>query len=307
MNDKKRLKLLITGVSGFVGWNAAGYFGNHGYSVVGTFHTFPHYLHYDNGAVAVRLDLADRTEVHDLIHRFQPTFILHCAALARPQLRNSPEQLYAVNVQGTNALATVAAQLDIPLIYLSTDLVLPSSPNPINESVIPNPPAHSLYGQSKLEAEGVVQASSGRWAIIRPSVMFGDGTSHTNSFTQFIERCWEQGEPAPLFTDQFRSFLFVDDLFSAIQAIIATNSWGQIFHCGGPQCLSRAQFGLAWADACKVPHTLCNLMFASEKSGYVGGESRIELDTTALRSLGWIPGSITDGFEQMLRRREKSR
>lgn len=297
------MKLLITGSSGFVGWNAAGYFANQGYSVVGTFHTFPHYLHHDNGAVTVRLDLADRTGIYDLIRRFQPTFILHTAALARPQLGHTPQQLFSVNVQGTELLLQAAAEQGIPLLHLSTDLVLPSSSIPINESVVPNPPEHSLYGQSKLQAEGVVQQSTGRWAIIRPSVMFGDGTSHTNSFTQFIDRCWERGEPAPLFTDQFRSFLFVEDLFTAIEAIIRTESWGRMFHCGGQQCLSRAEFGIAWADACGVPHALCDLMKANQKPGYVGGESRIDLDCHALRSLGWEPRSITDGFEQMLRRR----
>ncbi|MCC7439442.1 MAG: sugar nucleotide-binding protein [Armatimonadetes bacterium] len=297
------MKLLITGSSGFVGWNAVRYFANQGDSVVGTFHTFPHYLHHDNGAVAVRLDLADRTQIHEIIRRFQPTFVFHFAALARPQLHNSPEQLHAVNVRGTNDLATVAANHDIPLIYLSTDLLLPSGPNPIDESVAPAPPTHSLYAQSKLQGEQAVQSAAGRWAIIRPSVMFGDGTPHTNSFTQFIDRCWERGEPAPLFSDQFRSFLFVEDVFTAIEAIIRTESWGGIFHAGGEQCLSRAQFGLAWADACGVPHTLCKMMAASQKTGYVGGASHIDLDCRALRQLGWEPHSITDGFQQTLRRR----
>ncbi|KXK55836.1 MAG: sugar nucleotide-binding protein [Chlorobi bacterium] len=301
------MKLLITGSSGFVGWNAARYFANHGDSVVGTFHTFPHYLHHDNGAVAVRLDLADRTEVRKIIRRFQPTHIFHFAALARPQLGHTPQQLFSVNVQGTETLAQAAESRGIPLLYLSTDLVLPSSLAPLDESVTPNPPEHSFYAQSKLQAEQVLQQSGGRWAIIRPSVMFGDGTSHTNSFTQFIDSCWARNEPAPLFTDQFRSFLFVEDLFTAIEAIVRTESWGRMFHCGGPECLSRAQFGLAWADACGVPHRLCDLMEAHQKPGYVGGESHIQLDCRALRSLGWEPRSITDGFEQILRRREKSR
>ncbi|MBL7987710.1 MAG: sugar nucleotide-binding protein [Chlorobi bacterium] len=294
------MKLLITGSSGFVGWNAARYFANQGDSVVGTFHTFPHYLH-NNGVVAVRLDLADRTEIHELIGRFQPTFIFHFAALARPQLGNTPQQLHSINVQGSSDVATAAASHGIPLLYLSTDLVLPSGPNPIDESAVPAPPTHSPYAQSKLEGEQAVQSAGGRWAIIRPSVMFGDGTPRTNSFTQFIDRCWERGEPAPLFSDQLRSFLFVEDLFTALEAIIRTNSWGEIFHAGGQQCRSRAQFGLAWADACGVPHTLCNVMQASQKSGYIGGESHINLDCCKLRALGWEARSITDGFQQMLR------
>jgi len=70
------MTILITGGSGFVGWNAVRYFAGRGNDVVATFHTFPHYLHKVDGCQPVPLDLADGGAIDRVVARFQPHIIM---------------------------------------------------------------------------------------------------------------------------------------------------------------------------------------------------------------------------------------
>jgi len=297
------MTILITGGSGFVGWNAVRYFAGHGNDVVATFHTFPHYLHQVAGCQPVPLDLADGGAIDEVVARFRPDFILHTAARARPQNMEPAEAMFAINVDATARLARAAARHDIPIVSLSTDIVYAADAGLCDELTPPNPSGAGEYSRTKLLAEDALRAEASRWIIIRPTAMYGDGTPRSNSFTQFIDRAWGAGEPAPLFTDQYRSFLFVDDLLEAIRCVaIERGAWNELFVCGAER-MSRAEFGLRYADACGVDRSMCRLLATSDLDGYVGGPSDIALDCAKLRSLGWSARSLEECCEIMLRAR----
>lgn len=296
--------ILITGASGFVGWNAVRQFAERGHDVVATYRSFPHYLHQVAGCQPTPLEIADGSAIGTVVARFQPNFILHAAALARPQQLNGSDELYAVNVEGTRHLARAAARHDIPIVYISTDLVYSSDAGLCNEDSPVAPSGAGEYSRSKLLGERAIQEEGGRWIIIRPSLIYGNGTPRSNSFTQFMDRLWESGQQAPLFTDQYRSFLYVGDLIRAIEQVaLVEPRWNELFVCGGPERLSRADFGVRYAAASGRDSSACRLMQASELEGYVGGGSDISLDTTKLRSTGWEPRSLEISFTEMLRER----
>ncbi len=298
------MKILITGASGFVGWNAVRYFFERGLDVQPTFHSLPHYLQTHKERFPVLLDLTDGNTIEEVVSRFRPNFILHAAALARPQEHSRSTILHEVNFQGTECIARSASRYGAGLIYLSTDLVYPSDIGRYDESSPVNPSGAGDYSRTKLEGEASVREYADQWIIIRPSLMFGNGTPRSNSFTQFMERKWEKGEPAPLFTDQYRSFLYVQDLCSAIEQVaLSTPAWNELFVCGGSEYLSRAEFGLAYAEACGVDPALCKPMRSTELEGYIGGPSYIEPHTDKLRSLGWQPRPLTECFAEMLQER----
>jgi len=293
--------ILITGASGFVGWNAVRHFTERGHDVVATFHTFPHYLHQVAGCLPVPLDLADGTAIDQVVARFQPDVILHTAALSRPQEGYTPRQLHAVNVDGTGRLAAAASAHGSALVYLSTDLVYPSFAGRCDELTPVDPSGAGGYSASKLLGEERVQAKASRWVILRSTLLFGDGTSRSNSFSQFIDRKWEAGEGAPLFSDQYRSFLYVGDLIRAIEQVAITSPrWNELFVSGGPERMSRAEFGLRYADACGVDRSMCRVMRSDELEGYVGGGSDIWLDTSKLRAAGWQPRTVEECFIEMM-------
>jgi dTDP-4-dehydrorhamnose reductase len=277
------------------------YFTGRGHDVVATFHTFPHYLHQVAGCQSVQLDLANGTAIDQVVARFQPDVILHTAALSRPQQHTDPDYLHAVNVAATGRLARAASMAGSGIIYLSTDLVYPSFAGLCNEETPVDPSGAGGYSRSKLLGEDEIRSAADRWTILRCTLMFGDGTPRSNSFSQFIDRKWGAGEPAPLFSDQYRSFLYVGDLLTAIEqvALIAPR-WNELYVCGGAERMSRADFGLRYASISGVDHSMCNVMRSDQLEGYVGGGSDIELDCSKLRDTGWKPRSLDECFMDML-------
>jgi dTDP-4-dehydrorhamnose reductase len=294
-------KILITGSSGFVGWNAVRYFVERGHDVVAGFHTLPHYLHKVAGCQPVLLELTDGGATSEVVARFQPSLIVHAAALARPQRDSDVSQLYNVNVVGTENLASSAGRLGIPLVYISTDLVYPDNVGRCDESTPVVPSGANSYAATKLLGEQRVAEILAHWIIIRPSLMYGNGTPRSNSFSQFIDGRWDTGEPAPLFIDQFRSFLYVGDLCRAIDvAALQRECWNEIFVCGGAERISRGEFGLRYAAALGVDPGMCQLMRASDLAGYVGGPSDIAIDSAKLRGIGWSPRVHEECFTEMI-------
>lgn len=303
------MKILITGASGFVGWNAVRHFGDRGFLVQPTFRSLPHYLHNDTSErvrTPVQSDISDRRAIEEVVSRFQPDYILHCAALAHPQQIDSTDRLHQVNVRGTANVARAASFVRARLIYLSTDLVYPADAGLVNEFTPVSPSGAGGYSASKLEGEKAVRRHADSWTIVRPSLMFGHGTPRSGSFTQFLDRKWSAGEAAPVFSDQTRSFLYIDDLLSAIEIIIGSPETNErLFVCGGAEDLTRAEFALRYARARGVDAALCNVMRSIDLDGYRGGPSDIRIDSSALRELGWRPRPLTECFAEMERGRGK--
>ena len=303
------MRLLVTGASGFVGWNVVQYFRDRVSFVQPTFRSFPHYLHYhslERVQTPVQLDITDRRAVEKVVSRFQPDYILHAAARARPQQTNIPDELYNVNVNGTANLARAASAVNSRLIFLSTDLVYPIDAGRVHEGSPTAPSGAGQYSQTKLLAEEQVKTLSNAWTTIRCTLMFGHGTPRSNSFTQFLEKKWNAGEPAPVFSDQKRSFLYIGDLLTALETVMNTQeAVGQLYVCGGAEHLSRSDFALRYAEACEVDPQLCNVMLSSELEGYVGGSSDIGINSSKLQSLGWAPRSLTECFDEMASNRGK--
>jgi dTDP-4-dehydrorhamnose reductase len=298
------MRLLITGGSGFVGWNAVRHFAGRGIDVVATYRSLPHYLHSSDDCPGVALDLAGDQAIDEVVARFQPAVILHTAAITRPQQAVDSGTLFRINVEATARLAEAAARHDAGLVFLSTDLVYPSDAGRVDEATPVDPSGAGEYSRTKLAAEQAVLDSGARAIVVRPTLMFGDGPPLGNSFSMFIERTWERGQRAPLFTDQFRSFLFVDDLFTAIEAIAFRHgAWGELFVCGGPESMSRAEFGMRYADALGVPRSMVEPMRSVDLDGYSGGPSDIIVDASKLVALGWTPRSVEEAVRVMLDRR----
>lgn len=302
------MKILITGASGFVGWNAVQHFEDRGLFVQPTFHSLPHYLHNHSERVStpVQMDITDRRAVDEVVSRFQPDYILHLAARAHPQLSGSSTVVHDVNVHGTTAIASAASSAGAHLIFLSTDIVYPSLSGVVNEHTATAPSGAGYYSTSKLLAEEEVRKNAASWTIIRPTLMFGVGTPRSNCFTQFLERHWAAGRAAPVFNDQIRSFLYVRDLLSAIECTLGNSSAiNRLFLCGGPESITRAEFALRYADAQGVDAKLCNVMRSVDLEGYVGGPSDIRIDSSALQALGWRPRPLTECFAEMEMERSK--
>jgi dTDP-4-dehydrorhamnose reductase len=127
-----------------------------------------------------QLEITDVDAVRRRFSRGSFDAVLNCAAYTDVDGAESDlEGAFAVNANGAGNLADVAAELQIPLLHISTDYVFDGTPpldrlgwrRPYLESDAPCP--LSVYGRSKLDGERRVLAASDRNVVVRTAWLFG--------------------------------------------------------------------------------------------------------------------------------------
>jgi dTDP-4-dehydrorhamnose reductase len=107
-----------------------------------------------------------------LIREFKPTVIVNPAAYTAVDLAESEmERARAINAAAAGILATETKRLDATLIHYSTDYVFDGKKGILyTEEDVPNP--LNMYGRSKLEGEGAIQAAGGSHLTFRTSWVY---------------------------------------------------------------------------------------------------------------------------------------
>jgi dTDP-4-dehydrorhamnose reductase len=229
-------RLLVTGATGFVGSHLL-YRARFHWKVYGTFKTNRNAPPW---AETMCFDLAtDNPSM--LLETASPDRVVHTAAIARTAAcHQDPDTALLVNTKGTERLAAACAARQIPLIFLSTDMVFDGENPPFSEESIPNP--QTVYGKTKLEAEEAVRDKSPDATIVRSNLVYGHGIGWGSSFSEHILEDLEKDGSVMLFEDQYRSPISVRNLVNALLEIIE-NPPRRLLHVSGPERVSRHQFG----------------------------------------------------------------
>jgi len=146
------MKVLITGINGFVGTILRQLLEKKGYDVYGID------IHSNDSRVHV-VDITDQNAVMQCLNDLSPDFIFHLAAISRVDYTN-PSILYDINVKGTLNLLTAAINVtSMPRFLLVSSAqvygIVEDSKQPIIEQAPIKPVNH--YGASKSAAEHLVQ------------------------------------------------------------------------------------------------------------------------------------------------------
>ncbi len=185
------------------------------------------------GVEWVRLDIRDAKAVEDTLAGFRPAVVVHTA-----YSKAGPEALEAITVQGSAHVAQACARLGARLIHLSTDQVFDGECPPYAESALPNP--ITPYGRAKLEAERRVQAILPEVTLVRTSLIWGLNPVDVTS--QMVLEIADGKRAGGLFVDEYRSFVFAEDLAQALWELVSLDFQG-VLHLGGAEVLSRLEFG----------------------------------------------------------------
>lgn len=125
---------------------------------------------------SAQLDITDSKQVDSFFDQEQPEVVYDCAAFtAVDAAEEEPGRTInqAVNVQGTQNLATAAEKIGATLVYVSTDYVFDGTNQATYlESDTPNP--RNEYGRAKLAGERAVQTTMTKYFIVRTSWVFGE-------------------------------------------------------------------------------------------------------------------------------------
>ena len=286
-------KLLVTGASGFLGWNLCRT-ASADWQVFGTYH---HHRITLAGITTLPLDLGDRPLVQETLQRIQPAGVIHLAALSQPnQCEQNPSLSYQLNVTNTLNLAQACTDESIPLVFASTDLVFDGTCPPYGETDPVNP--LNCYGAHKVEAEAQLRRLNPDIRIARMPLMFGLPSPFSQSFMQpFITKMRHQ-ETLQLFTDEWRSPVCAEDASRGLLLALRKGTGG-ILHLGGPASLSRYQFGQLLADCLGIPQTQIQPCSQADVPMPAARPQDVSLNSDRAYTLGYAPMDVATALKTL--------
>ena len=171
------------------------------------------------------LDLANPQAIRDFIDQTKPNIIINAAAYTAVDKAESDSELcYQINVVATEVLTEKAIELNIPLVYFSTDYVFDGlKKGSYTETDQTNP--QSVYGKTKYEGEERVRKHP-KHIILRASWVFG---SHGSNYLKTILRLITEKESLSIVADQWGSpasaSMLADVTFKIVDEIIKNKNF----------------------------------------------------------------------------------
>ena len=201
---------------------------------------------FDVGAVGVshdKLDITHQVAVQTFISEEQPDAVINAAAYtAVDKAEDDADAAYAVNAKAVGYLAQACADLDIPLVHISTDYVFDGSKQGAyteEDAVSPL----GVYGETKLAGEAEVQKYCAKHYILRTSWVF---SAHGNNFVKTMLRLGKEREQLGIVADQYGKPTSASEIARVIYQVLKSDEqvWG-IYHMAQPDVIS--WFGFAEA------------------------------------------------------------
>ncbi|MEU8818083.1 sugar nucleotide-binding protein [Actinoplanes sp. NPDC048796] len=216
-------RVLITGATGHLGSRVAEHAAGAGWTVVGT------YRHAAGAHAGEQLDIRDASAVRELVRRVRPAVVIHTAA-GRDDWR--------VIADGAAHVAAASAAQGSRLVHVSSDAVFSGREVEYDEDAPPDPLYR--YGAAKAAAETAIAAVDPAAAVVRTSVIVGDGRGQHENLTRDLIAGRARGA---LFTDMIRTPVHVDDLAAALLELAASDYRG-VLNVSGPDAISRYDLGV---------------------------------------------------------------
>lgn len=154
-------------------------------------------------------DLREPETLAQEIMRQAPDVILSVAAYTAVDLaEDEPEEAMAINGHAPGVLAKAAADLEIPIVHLSTDYVFSGTGDtPYVESDQPGPVTQ--YGRSKLEGERAIARATPRHIILRTAWVY---SGYGKNFAKTMLTLAETRDELSVVDDQFGNPTCADDV-----------------------------------------------------------------------------------------------
>lgn len=204
------MKLLVTGYKGQLGFDVVNEATSRGIEAV--------------GVDIEEMDITNANQVKTVIKNGNYDAIIHCAAWTAVDKAEDPELLETVNrvnVEGTENIANVCKELDIPMMYFSTDYVFDGQGDTPWDEYSDRKPLN-IYGQTKYEGELAVEKLQKHF-IIRIAWVFG---VNGNNFIKTMLRLGKERGAVSVVNDQIGNPTYTYDLAKLVVDMIQTDRYG---------------------------------------------------------------------------------
>lgn len=187
------MRVLITGICGFVGSHLAEAFTDLGHEVSGVDNLDTGKSH--NWPAFTYVDIVERQSFYGFANDMRPELVIHCAASYK-----DPEKWHRdtdVNVAGAINVAAVARHHDAGIVYFQTVL-----------------PPISSYAISKIAGEHYLRLSGQPLTVYRLASVYGP-RNLSGPIPTFYKRI-KAGEECTAVQEVTRDFVFIDDLVQRV-------------------------------------------------------------------------------------------
>lgn len=289
-------KLLLTGASGFLGWNICRE-AYKSWEIFGTVFTHPVKI---KGVKIIQIDLTRFREFEKLFKEIGPDAVIHTAALSSPDYcQQNKAGTRKINVDTPVNIAGLCADNNIPFVFTSSDLVFDGLNAPYKEGD-PVCPVN-LYGEQKVRAEeGIIKRYPGA-AVCRMPLMFGDPGPAASSFFQTMVTAFREGRELRLFEDEYRTP--VSGKTAAQGLFIAMGKMKGLVHLGGTERISRYNFGLLMMSVLGTRNARIIRCRQKDITTAATRPPDISLDSSKAYSMGFKPLPLKDQLEELLVKR----
>ena len=284
-------RCLITGASGFLGWNLCKEAAKK-WEVFGTYNSTKIGEEFCKSG---RCDLEDYQETAAVLDHVKPEVVFHLAAISNPNAcAEDPRLSEKINFESSFRLAEMCADRGIKFLFTSTDLVFDGLHGNYRESDPVNPVNH--YGEHKAMAEEAILALNSAAVICRMPLMYGKSSIGRKSFLELMIGSLLKKEKLKLFTDEFRS---IASASCASTGMISTalNASGLI-HLGGPERLSRIAMGEELVAHMRVSSSLIKACQQKDLKFKAARPADVSLNSQQAFDLGYSPLTFSAALKE---------
>lgn len=205
------MKILVTGYKGQLGYDVVNEATSRGIEAI--------------GVDIDEMDITNQEQVNTVIKSGNYDAVVHCAAWTAVDKAEEPElfeTVKKVNATGTKYIADVCEELDIPMMYFSTDYVFDGEgTTPWNEYDERHP--LNVYGLTKAQGEEFVEKLRKHF-IIRIAWVFG---KNGNNFIKTMLRLGKERGAVSVVNDQVGNPTYTYDLAKLVVDMIQTDKYGK--------------------------------------------------------------------------------
>lgn len=206
------MKVFVTGVKGQLGHDVVNELRKRNHEAI--------------GVDIEEMDITDKTSVDRVIKEANPDAVIHCAAwtaVDAAEDEDKKEKVRLVNAVGTQYIADVCKELNIKMMYISTDYVFDGQGETPWEPDCKDYKPLNVYGQTKLEGELAVSNTLSDYFIIRIAWVFG---KNGKNFIKTMLNVGKTHDTLTVVNDQIGTPTYTYDLARLLVDMIETEKYG---------------------------------------------------------------------------------
>ena len=168
------------------------------------------------------------------VKEFEPDYLFHIGAYTGLEYcEQNMDDTYLTNTIAVENAVSIANELDIPLLYISTAGIFDGKKDTYDDWDLPNPLGH--YARSKYMGERFVTENCKRYLVCRAGWMMGGGPSKDKKFVQKLMQQIKNGNKnLMVVNDKLGTPTYTHDFAANVKLLIEKEYWGLYnMVCGG--------------------------------------------------------------------------